>query len=1069
MYRKPFGAAVTGSEVKLAVEAVCEADEKICSVSLRLWRDEVGEILVPMEKEEEAGPSGGELFKTGITMPSEGGLVWYFFIIQAEDKNGTRLYYYGNNHSNTGGVGCIYDYVPSSFQITVYKDTPVPKWFKEGIVYQIFPDRFSRDEKWRERCEKVIEENKDHRGQKKVLEEDWYRPAYYEKDSAGRVIAWPFYGGSLKGIEDKIPYLKSMGVSVIYLNPVFKANSNHRYDTADYMEIDPMLGSEEDFRDLARTAQENGISIMLDGVFSHTGADSVYFDKYGNYGGVGAYNNPDSKYRKWFDFSDPSPCGYRSWWGVDDLPEVDENNPDFIEMICGDNGVLAKWLGAGAKAFRLDVADELPDAFIRRIRSRLKAVDEDNLLLGEVWEDASNKESYGEKRKYFMGEELDSTMNYPLRDILLDFAAGRIPASQAGDRLMSLKENYPPENFYGAMNLIGSHDRERILTVMGADWDYDSAVRKVKLLSALQYALPGVPCVYYGDEAGMTGGADPDNRRGFVWGRENADMQNHFRQLGIIYDGHSALKSGDLKFFDSDDGILCFLRENDRERIIVAANRDGEALRIPKEVFEGMDIGYALDLLSSWEIPVKSGNFGDDLYMEPYSCRIILISKEAPERFVMERKAGVLCHISSIPQGKLGSPAMAFVDFIADSGMKIWQVLPVNPAGLGGSYYSSAAAFAGETDFINFDELPGLEGFEKFKAENAYWLEPYAAYCVLKDRNEGRPWYEWDEAEKNASPELIASLQEDECAGNVKLLQYYFSEQWKDLRSYANKKGIAVMGDLPVFVSADSADVWADKKVFLMNENGEQKCHAGVPPDYFCPEGQDWGNPLYDWDYLKETGYEWWIRRLRQCAERYDYLRLDHFRSFSEYFCIPQGKPPKFGNWMHGPGNDFFGEVKKALRPYGGIRILAEDLGQLDTGVYNLLKLTGYPGMNVWQFSEHDMRNMDAETIKTRVFYSGTHDNQTLLGWCADRCPDRAEAEKEAAGIIKTIYESGANWVIIQLQDMFMMGDEARMNIPGTCEGNWKWRIPGDDIYQAYEDAEAVSGYFRNLAAQCER
>ena len=571
-YRDPFGAAEAGSLVRLKLDISGETGEISTlydgsgEVMLRLWHDETGETLVPMNiVAQSAGYLSSEqtlTFETEITMPEETGVLWYYFMIKV---NG-RTVYYGNNVNNTGGEGCMSDMQPSSYQITVYRYAPVPSWYKDAIVYQIFPDRFARDDNWRDRCQNAADSADGRKGQRKFIEEDWYKSAYYEKDEKGNVTGWPFYGGSLRGIENKLDYLASMGVGAVYLNPIFAASSNHRYDTADYMTIDPMLGDEEDFRHLADACEQRGIKLILDGVFSHVGADSIYFDKYGNFGGEGAYENEDSKYRNWFEFKDDDPVGYRSWWGVSDLPEVNEDEESFRELICGENGVIAKWLRAGASGWRLDVADELPDDFIKAIRRRIKTEGQDNLLLGEVWEDASNKTSYGQKRQYLMGDELDSTMNYPIRDLLIDFVLFKKGAWETGDRLMSLAENYPAENFYGALNLIGSHDRARIITVMGAETNYDMAALRVGMLAMLSYTLPGVPCVYYGDEAAMMGGPDPDNRGGFIWGRENVGMQKYYRQLGLIYHQHPVLKSGQLRIIDTgSQDVLGFLRDGEGE------------------------------------------------------------------------------------------------------------------------------------------------------------------------------------------------------------------------------------------------------------------------------------------------------------------------------------------------------------------------------------------------------------------------------------------------------------------------------------------------------------------------
>ncbi|MBQ0078430.1 MAG: 4-alpha-glucanotransferase [Eubacterium sp.] len=1043
-YRNPFGAAEVSSVVNLKLDVKFDRREEygsVQSVQVRTWHDDFGETLVDMEPVS-MKKDGTVTYGADITMPEDGCLFWYFFKVTVEDANGEYVAFYGNNEKQLGGEGQIYYHEPPSYQITVFKYQPVPDWYKDGIVYQIFPDRFARDENWRERCETVLAGETDRVGQARVIEDDWYKPAYYERDAENKVVTWPFYGGSFKGIEEKLDYLTSMGVSSIYLNPIFKAVSNHRYDTADYMQVDPMLGTEEDFKSLAKAAEDKGIKLILDGVFSHTGADSIYFDKHGNFGGVGAYNNPDSEYRDWFEFIENDPVGYRAWWGVEDLPEVNEDELSFRNLICGPEGVIAKWLRAGAKGFRLDVADELPDSFIADIRHRVKAEGEDNLLLGEVWEDASNKISYNERRKYFMGDELDSTMNYPVRDLLLDFAQFKNSASDASDRIMSLMENYPKENFYGALNLIGSHDRKRIITVMGADENYDAAADRVRFLSVLQYCLPGIPCVYYGDEAAMLGDADPANRSGFIWGRENINMQLHYRQLGVIYDEHPVLKSGSLKMLPvGSEDVLAFIREDKEEKILVLVNRANESVDIDPIALREINGAYALELLTSEEIKMESGAFVNPLHVGARAAKIICILDKKPVPFDMKRGAGVICHISSIPGGMLGAPARNFVDFLESAGMSLWQVLPLNPPGLGNSPYSSISAFAANPAFINYDELPDMSQYTKFIEDNGFWLENYVAYLDNQDP--------LTESEKN----------------KIRTEQYYFDVQWSELKKYAKDKGIEIIGDLPAFVSANSADVWANPELFQMDNDGTRHCHAGVPPDYFSPEGQDWGNPLYDWDALKENGYDWWIKRLNQCRQRYDYVRLDHFRSFSEYYAIPEGGYPIEGRWQHGPGVDFFRTVASKLGGRNGIRIMAEDLGQLDTGVWNLLKLTGFPGMNVWQFSEDEMRAMSPQQAKTRIFYAGTHDNQTLMGWCREN----GKTTSDALAIIREMYESDAPWVMLQLQDMFMMGDEARMNVPGVAEGNWTWKVPGNSIEEGLDHAKEVAAAFKILAIETGR
>lgn len=1076
-YRKPFGAIETGTLFTLSLRA---EDCDVVMAALEIRRDEEKKYhLIRMQK------TGEDMYSASLTAPDHGCLLLYRFSLTVRDGEEEKTVYYCNNEDGLGGLGRVPDPEDdrNPYQITVYRKAEVPEWYKDGIVYQIFPGRFSRDEAWRERCEAAIRTvNTRRTDTRRVIQEDWNKAAYYRKDSKGKVTEWPIYGGSLKGIEEKLDYIKSLGATVIYLNPVFEATSNHRYDTADYMKIDPVLGTNEDFSDLCRAAEKRGIRIILDGVFSHTGADSIYFDRYENYGnGNGAWANEDSPYRSWFKFDENEACGYKSWWGVEDLPEVDENDPDYREFILGENGVAAYWLKMGASGWRLDVADELPDSFIREIRTRIKTVKPDALLLGEVWEDASNKISYGERRRYFMGEELDSTMNYPVRDVLLDYVNYTISSGKACDRLMSLAENYPRENFYGALNLIGSHDRERIITAMAAKEDYKSAVNKVKLLSSLQYTLPGVPCLYYGDEAGLMGGTDPENRSGYPWGFENLDLGYHYRMLGLIYEEHPVLKGGEFTFLSGKDGInddvFAFLRSNENEKILTLANRSYGSTEIDLRGFSELKCGYAVDLLTSEELkPDENGSLGK-ISMERLSSRIILLLEKPPHTEEIEKSCGVVCHISSLGQPVLGQPAADFVDYLAFAGFGIWQVLPLNPTGTGGSPYSSHSAFAGNPDFINREELPDKSGYAQFCRENMGWLSEYAAYTVLKEMHDGKPWTEWAEQYRNADPEeVLKGFTGEQVARANELVfdQYWFSTQWKELKRYAHRNGVRMMGDLPMYMALDSADVWANKGIFRMNEDGRLSVHAGVPPDAFSSEGQDWGNPLYDWDKLKTDGYSWWLRRLKQCAERFDILRIDHFRGMSEYFAIPDGKTPKSGVWQHSAGLEFFRAVKKMLRDEKmTLRLLAEDLGFLDAGVKNLLKLTGLPGMDIWQFTSDEMLAMKPAEAARRAFYTGTHDNNTLIGFLKDQEKggekNPAHLEAEAKHIIEQIYESPAALAMVQLQDIFLLDEDARMNVPGVAEGNWGWKMPKDSVEESYPEADGRAVWFRELAEKTGR
>ena len=464
-------------------------------------------------------------------MPQQPGLVWYYFRLTAEGV----MYFYGNNERSLGGIGQGFSSPPPKYQITVFEEEAgTPHWYKKAIMYQLFVDRFRNGNQGG-----GIENPKKN----SFIYANWEDTPTYIKDcGTGAISRWDFFGGNLRGVMEKLEYLKELGVKVVYFNPVFEASSNHKYDTGDYRKIDPMFGDDEIFKELCKRAESLGIYIMLDGVFSHTGSDSLYFNKFGSYPGTGAYQSDQSPYYSWYCFKSDRD-DYECWWGVDSLPNVNELDPGYVDyIITGQDSVIRHWMELGAKGWRLDVADELPDEFIRLLRKAMKEKDAESVLLGEVWEDASNKESYGRRRAYLLGKELDSVMNYPFRTIMLDFFLGKKDGKSVNEALMSIYENYPLHNFYSNMNLIGSHDVPRILTMLGDAPEEQGlsqlqkevyrlpeaqkalGVERLKLLSLLQMTFPAVPSIYYGDEAGLEGFRDPLNRAAYPWGRENGTL-----------------------------------------------------------------------------------------------------------------------------------------------------------------------------------------------------------------------------------------------------------------------------------------------------------------------------------------------------------------------------------------------------------------------------------------------------------------------------------------------------------------------------------------------------------------
>lgn len=500
------------------------------------------------------------------------GLYWYHFKLQTP---------WGNSFVRNVGHG-VGDFAPdgNEFQQTVYdSDFTTPEWLKGGLIYQIFPDRFYNSGK------KKVGYRKS-----RVLRK-WGDEPFWKEEQMNGLWNNDYFGGDLLGIEQKLPYIKDLGVTCIYLNPIFEANSNHRYDTADYEKIDPLLGDEEDLKKLCRVAkQEYGISIILDGVFSHTGCDSKYFNLYSNYDSVGAYNSPDSPYFSWYKFI-KYPEQYHSWWGIKLLPEVNEEDESYRKYICGKDGILRKWLRCGISGWRLDVADELPDVFLDDLRKAVKDENPDAVIIGEVWEDATTKFAYGQRRRYLLGEQLDSVMNYPFADAVLNFV--KFPNANAFfDNIMTVIENYPPQVTNVLMNHIGTHDTERAISRLAGEWcggygrqwqyehnrldeyDYLRGISMMKIASLIQYTLPGVPSLYYGDEIGMQGLRDPFNRECMNWSEPNEELHRWYKRLGEIRQGCKVLAHGEFVPVYCKHKAIAYSRVDDDSELLVAVNLD---------------------------------------------------------------------------------------------------------------------------------------------------------------------------------------------------------------------------------------------------------------------------------------------------------------------------------------------------------------------------------------------------------------------------------------------------------------------------------------------------------------
>lgn len=607
------------------------------AVFIRLWREETGETVLPMHTE------NGTDYTVDVTVPGEPCVMYYRFYAVAADGS---VYHCGA----VSGKGSCTREEGDSWRITVYDAAfETPRWFREAIVYQIFPDRFCRSswEDLRARAEA-------HRakGRHVRLHDDWneepeHRAAPGEKDYE----PVDYFGGDLEGIRRKLPYLRSFGVTCLYLNPIFEANSNHRYNTADYLAVDPLLGTDGDLRALCRDAETMGMRVMLDGVFSHTGSDSRYFNRNGTYPEPGAYQGTRSPYYDWYDFSE-FPDRYDCWWGFKTLPNVREMTPSYVEFIAGEDGMLSHWKERGVTSWRLDVADELPDAFIRALRRRVKRNDPEGVLLGEVWEECSAKRGPGGRRGYVNGDELDSAMDYPFANAVLDFCGGRSDAKALTDVLMSLREWYPEPFWAAQLNLLSSHDVVRAITRLSGAPDRNALTREEQALyrpdeeekakgktrfisaTALQMFCPGVPCIYYGDEAGATGMADPFNRGPYPWGREDSGILARVRTLAMLRHDLIPLKSGRCRMGAVTREIFAVIRYTEEETVVLLVN--GSALpgnvRMGADMFrEGPDAVHPIPREGNWtdEYGTETEDpFDEDIVVPPMGTVIRLLKKQ---------------------------------------------------------------------------------------------------------------------------------------------------------------------------------------------------------------------------------------------------------------------------------------------------------------------------------------------------------------------------------------------------------------------------------------------------------
>ena len=547
---------------KLKIELEISRKFGVTKVYLCLDDDNTGEyreIEIPVEETICGNDYYSYTLDFGKLCPGGDGLFFWKIKLCA----GYKCYY---SHSINNVDYCFSDLDSTKpFRLLVYRnDFVTPDWAKNGVMYQIFVDRFCKGNKKvpiRDDCK---------------INDDWYEgiPEFAQKNG-DPLENNMFFGGTLWGVIEKLDYLKELGVNILYLCPIFKAFSNHKYDTGDYETVDEMFGGDKAFDELVKQAKKYGMKIILDGVFNHTGDDSKYFNRYGKYENVGAYQSEESEYSDWYKFEE-FPNKYEAWWGIEILPRIMGDNENVKNYFLSENGIVRKWLKRGIDGWRLDVADELSESFLEGLNKAAKTEKGDALIIGEVWENAADKVSYGKRRKYFRGGQLDSVMNYPVKYAIIDFIKDK-NAEKFYNSVTEIYSSYPSFCSDVLMNLVGSHDTERILTILAGDSpdgktnaelstnrmtaeQLEEGIKRLKVASVLQFTLPGMPMIYYGDEAGMEGYHDPFCRRPYPWGRENKELLSHYTRLCHIKRQEKSLHSSPLEFVCHKDELAVYKR-----------------------------------------------------------------------------------------------------------------------------------------------------------------------------------------------------------------------------------------------------------------------------------------------------------------------------------------------------------------------------------------------------------------------------------------------------------------------------------------------------------------------------
>ena len=636
------------------IEILIPRVEAALSVHLNIRNDKDNDfVTIPMPWTDMT--DGYDVFSAEIDTRAIG-LYWFYITV---DKHGWQEYTHKNGpfvylNGDENNIGY--------FQLTIYERAyNAPEFIYGGVFYHIFIDRFNRGSKnknleysrsalnrdnikSRYHVKNEDEYYDNHIKRSVVLQNNWGNEPIWQFTDHGEILNNDFFGGTLNGIIEKLDYLSDLGATCLYLSPIFEAYSSHKYDTGDYGKIDAMFGDDKDFAKLCQEAKKRGIAIMLDGVFNHTGADSRYFNAYGIYDSIGAYQSQSSKYTDWYHF-DKWPDAYNSWWGIDTLPTVEKNVQSHKDYLFNKDGIIRKYIRLGASGWRLDVVDELPADFLKELTLAAKTEKKDAIVLGEVWEDASNKIAYSYRREYFWGQELDSVMNYPWKNAIISFIRNgdSFGLSAAVDQILC---NYPPEVVDALMNPLGTHDSMRILTALAADnislssrdekayshlstAELANGICLLKLASLLQMMLPGVPCIYYADETAMEGYDDPFNRRCYPWGHENKDLQNWYRQLtNLRHDYRNVFYNTDFEILEYRDSVFGFRRWNLDLEIICYVNRSGqEYITQPAEGFTQIVIDQITDSDGPYVYAAQISNDDEQLYVIPPKYGYLLLLK----------------------------------------------------------------------------------------------------------------------------------------------------------------------------------------------------------------------------------------------------------------------------------------------------------------------------------------------------------------------------------------------------------------------------------------------------------